>query len=40
MRNSLKFGEENGTLLVKAQKADGSKRKKGTFPDGTLVTFN
>ncbi len=39
MRNSLKFGEVNGTLLVKTQKADGSKRKKGTFPDGTLVTF-
>jgi hypothetical protein len=40
MRNSLKFGEENGILLVKTQKVNGSKRKKGTFPDGTLVTFN
>jgi three-Cys-motif partner protein len=40
MGDSLRFGEDNGTLVVKTQKVDGSKRKKRTFPDGAIVTFN
>jgi hypothetical protein len=39
MRESLKYGEDNVLLTVNTLKKDGSKRKKGTFPDGTLVSF-
>ena len=40
MKESLRFGEENGLVAVNPQKVDGTKRKKGSFPDGTLVTLN
>ncbi|MGD0036051.1 MAG: three-Cys-motif partner protein TcmP [Bacteroidota bacterium] len=37
---SLQYGEEKGLITVNAQKMDGSKRRKKTFPDGALITFN
>jgi three-Cys-motif partner protein len=39
LTSSLQYGEEKGILTVNAKKRDGSKRRRGTFPNGTLVTF-
>ena len=36
---ALNFAEQNGLIEVENNKADGSKRKKGTFPDGTILLF-
>jgi three-Cys-motif partner protein len=37
---ALQYGEEKGLLTVNTKKKDGSKRRKKTFPDGTLITFS
>jgi len=39
LKQSLHYGETKSQLLVKDVKIDGKKRRKNTFPDGTIVTF-
>jgi three-Cys-motif partner protein len=36
---AMKYAEENNLIEVDAVKADGSKRRKGTFPEGVLITI-
>lgn len=37
---SLRYGEANSKLNVKDIKTDGKKRRKNSFPDGTIVMFS
>ncbi|MCX6169358.1 MAG: three-Cys-motif partner protein TcmP [Ignavibacteriales bacterium] len=39
LTGALKLGEESSIITVETLKKDGSKRKKGTFPDGTIIIF-
>jgi three-Cys-motif partner protein len=39
MRAALRILEEEERINVRGKKADGSTRRKGTFPDGTLFDF-
>jgi hypothetical protein len=39
MKAALKKGEQDVFVVVNPLKADGKKRKKGTFPDEVLVSF-
>jgi three-Cys-motif partner protein len=36
---ALRFAEQNNLIEVDELKKDGSKRRKGSFPEGTLITF-
>lgn len=36
---AMKYAEENHLIEVDALKTDGNKRKKGTFPEGVLITI-
>jgi hypothetical protein len=40
MRTILRGLESEGRVHAAEQNADGSKRKKGTFPDGTILSFH
>jgi len=40
LTQSLLYGEGNSKLQVKDVKKDGKKRRRNTFPDGTIVTFS
>jgi three-Cys-motif partner protein len=39
LTQALKFGEQNNLINIDEMKRDGSKRRKGTFPEGTLINF-
>jgi three-Cys-motif partner protein len=39
MREALGRLESNGSVTVKERKANGQKRRRGTFPDDAIVTF-
>lgn len=37
LNQALKFAEDNSLIEVDQLKKDGKKRRKGTFPDGTII---
>jgi len=39
IRSALIILEERGQISVEAFKQDGKKRKRGTYPDGTVINF-
>ena len=39
LNQALKFAEDNSLIEVDELKKDGSKRRKGTFPDGTILNI-
>lgn len=38
-RSAMKLLERNGAIRVDENKIDGSKRRKGSFPEGTIIDF-
>ena len=39
LNQALRFAEQNNFIKVNELKKDGTKRRKGTFPEGTIVKF-